>query len=88
LRKGIDQRWRSKSFFEKWGVTITLGILIIGMVVQGVVIWFNLDKQAEVATINAGTLTVTNEVLESMNTIINKLEILQGGSGFRGEGDG
>lgn len=83
IRKGIENRYSDKSFFEKWGVAITIGMLVIAILIQAGGTWFNHTKSLEVSRSNLEVAKVNKETMESTNSIIGKLNILQqGGSGI------
>lgn len=80
LRKGIENRYNEKNFFEKWGVPITIGMLIIAIIIQAAALWFILDKLAQ----TGATLNVTSEanraVMELAERILARVDIIQGGT--------
>jgi hypothetical protein len=82
LRKGIENRYNEKTFFEKWGVTITIIMLIIAMIVGGIVLYISFNKQIEMATINAEGMKVAKEVAELQRQLLSNIDIIkEGGSG-------
>lgn len=84
LRKGIENRYNDKTFFEKWGVPISIGMLILGMLVQGAVMWFLLDKMGDTSTISLETSKVNKATMELANQVLSNIASLQnGGTGLQ-----
>lgn len=77
MRKGIENRYNDKTFYERWAVPITIGMLIFAMIVAGVGMWYSNSKQLQIAQVNAEATKTSLEV-----TKLNKevLELLKGGT--------
>lgn len=83
MRKGIENRYNQKTFFEKWGAAITIGVLIVGILIQGAVIWFNLQQQAKITASNAQAMETVKEVMTITHQIMGNANIVkQGGAGI------
>lgn len=81
LRKLIEAKYPNQDFFQKWGATITIGMLVIAIIANGVVTYYNFSQQQKIlATVNTGVQT-SQKVAETSERIINKIESVNGGSG-------
>lgn len=83
LRKGIESRYNDKSFFEKWGVAITIGMLVVAIIVQSLGTWINHKEEnkgkaqeVQIAEAQKETITLAKEVLANVDSIRS------GGSGL------
>lgn len=86
IRKGIDLSYGVKTFFEKYGVPITIGMLILAMCVQGGFSFFNASKQAKIAESNKGAAEQFKIAAETQASALQSIaNILDqaGGSGIR-----
>jgi len=83
MRKGIDNRYDTKTFAEKWAVPIALGMVILSILIQGGVTWFLLDKMSDVVSANSAGAETSLKVLELAEQVLGKVAIVQqGGSGL------
>lgn len=83
VRKGLEKDFGNKNFFEKWGVAITIFILIIAIAVQGSFQWIHLNKQIEIDRINSETAKTNVEVVKSQEQLMSAIaNIKQGGTGL------
>lgn len=84
VRKQVERRYDDKTFFEKWGVPITMGMLIIAIIVMGGAMWYNMDKQVEISqSINEGLRAIKDAQETTKQVLAQVSSILQGGSGIR-----
>jgi hypothetical protein len=81
LRKGIETRYNEKTFFEKWGVPITIGILIIGIIAQGVTTYYILSKQKEITNANVEGTRVSLEVMKLAKEVLGDVDTIKGTGG-------
>lgn len=72
MRKNIDSRFQNeKSFIEKWGQTIGLGMIIIAIIISGVSNYLLYDKAAETKSIDLETAKLNKEVLDRLDKILD-----------------
>lgn len=82
LRKGIETRYNQKTFFEKWGVTIMIGMLIIAFAAMGATMYFNYKKQIELRKVDVEVMKVNKEVIESVKQMLAETRTGGGKSGI------
>ena len=83
LREGLKNRFDDRTFIQKWGVPITIGILIIAILVQTAGAWFLLNKATPLVAGMAESTKVNKETMELAGRIIQNLDTLKsGGEGF------
>jgi hypothetical protein len=83
VRKGIENRYNKKSFLEKWGTTIAIGMIIIAIVVQSAGYYINAKKQIELSQASAKSIEASKEVLETVKQVLSSLDTIKsGGSGY------
>ena len=82
LRKGIENRYNVKDFFQKWGVPITIGLLIFAMVVQIGGQWFLYEKQQEANSVDIETARLNKEVVELIRQTLASIDNIRSGSGI------
>lgn len=82
LRKGIENRYNDKSFIEKWGVPITIGMLVVAILAQAGGTYFNIREsnkakatELETAKVNLETQKLSQQTL---NAIANLQQAEQG----------
>lgn len=84
IRKIIDKRFDDKSFMEKYGPMIAIGLIIIAILVQGVTTYYIQKKVNEGLAINAQAVEAQQKVMElSERVLSNVANIQSGGSGYR-----
>jgi hypothetical protein len=84
LRKGIMNRYDDRSFVEKYGVPITIGMLILAIIIQGGAMWFFMNKLLQVSSTNLEAIKASKEVMLAAKEVISALTNLQGaGSGIK-----
>lgn len=84
IRKGIENRFNDKTFAEKYGSFILIGLLVIGIIAYGVGQFYAL-KQINVGLATNSKASETNkEVMEIASKVVASLAQLQnGGTGLR-----
>lgn len=83
VRKGIDEKYQSKSFYEKWAVTITIGMLVFAIIANSIGMWYVSKKQVEVAQANAQGAETTLKVLEATQKVLSGLDAVSSNSGLK-----
>jgi len=84
LRKGIMNRYDDRSFVEKYGVPITIGMLILAIIIQGGAMWFFMNKLLQVSSANLEAIKASKEVMLSAKEVISSLINLDNtGSGLK-----
>lgn len=79
LRKGFQNRYADKTFFEKWGVPITIGLLVIAFLAMGGVLWFIFDKQLEIASANSEAIKSSKEVMALASEVLKNINSVRSG---------
>jgi len=78
VRKLIDNRYNDKSFIEKWGATISIGLICLALLIQGVSYYYTVQKQGEIniqiAVANKDAMDSANKVVESVAVLMGKKE--------------
>lgn len=83
VRKGIDKRYNSQNFMDKYGTLISFGMLFLCIIALGIVMWMTLDKQADVASANAEGMKTSLEVMKLAKDVLGKVDnIKSGGTGL------
>lgn len=83
VRKGIDKRYNTQNFMDKYGTLISFGMLLLCIIALGIVMWMTLDKQADIASGNVEALKVSKEVMELAKQVLSNVDnIKSGGSGL------
>lgn len=83
MRNLFDKKYQSKDFMQKWGTPIAIGLIILAIIISGASNWYNADKQLKIASVNLESTQTNERVLESLNSILTKMDtIQQGGSGL------
>lgn len=83
LRKGIENRYNEKTFFEKWGVPIAIGMLILAGLIQAGGMWFVMDKLGEIAHASASASETSERVMILVKDVLSSIDNIQGGSGLK-----
>lgn len=85
LRKGIEKRYDDRSFIEKWGVPITISMLIVAILVQAGGVYWNIREankgkaaEKEISTAQLETMKLAKDTLLAVSNIKDKT----GGSGL------
>lgn len=83
LRKGIENRYNDKTFFEKYGVAITIGMLIIAIIVQAGGTWINHKEANKGKSADVQIAEAQREAMELARDVLGKIDnIKSGGSGL------
>lgn len=80
LRKGFAKAYREQSFAEKWGVPLTIGLLILAIIVFGIVMYFLFQKSIEVANVSGQTATTLKETGDILNKVLARLDNIRTGA--------
>lgn len=84
VRKGIENRYNDKNFFDKWGVPITIGMLVIAIIIGGVTDFIIAKQQLKITASNVQGLETSKEVMEIAERVLDRVAIMDsGGSGIR-----
>jgi len=85
VRKGLEKRYDDKTFMEKWGATISIGLIIIALIIFGVTQYYSNKKSGEF------NLEISKNNLEAMKgikeAIVSMDQILGGKSAAAPAGD-
>jgi hypothetical protein len=84
VRKGLDLDYKQKTFFEKWAVPITIGMLIFAMLINGGGMYYVLDKQKETALATATSVETSARVMELAKEVLAQIDVVASGSGLQG----
>lgn len=83
LRKGIENRYNDKTFFEKWGAAISIGLIIVAILAQAAGTFINHNKEKEIAATNLQVANTNKEVLEASKGILTTVATVRdGGTGL------
>lgn len=84
MQKGIENRYDERTFFEKWGVTITIGMLVLAILVQAGGQWINHREENKGAATELKVAETWEKVAEKLDQTLASLDnINTGGSGLR-----
>lgn len=86
IRKGIEKRYDDRTFMDKWGTTITLGMLILAIIAMGVSGYYVADKVTDAVAQGAENSKINAEVMELANKVLSNIAKINsevnGGSGL------
>lgn len=83
LRKGVQNRFNDKSFYEKWGAAITIGMLIAAIAVQAGGSWLSHKEDNKGKAQEVEITKLQKESIELIKeTLANIDNIRSGGSGI------
>lgn len=83
LRKGIETRFDDKSFYEKYGVAIAIGMLIFAIIAFGATSYFIFDQYKKVSAGNLEAAKVSEEIIKLAAEVLGRVDnINTGGSGI------
>ncbi len=83
IRKGIENRYNEKNFFEKWSVPITIGMLVIAIVVGGISFYHGQKKINEGIQLTTENNQITKQILDQQERILSNIDnIANGGAGI------
>lgn len=84
IRKGLDEKYLDKTFFEKWFLPITLGMFFLIMVGFVGTMWYTGNQNLKITAANAASMDTAKEILETTKEVIARLDTINvGGSGIK-----
>jgi hypothetical protein len=83
VRKGLETDFKQKTFFEKWAVPITIGMLIFASLINAGGMYYVLDKQGEIVSGTAQSVETSKEVMELAKEVLAQIDLVASGSGLR-----
>jgi len=81
LRKGIEQRYNDKNFFEKYGAAITIGMLIFAIIAFGATSYFIFEQYKKVSAGNLEAIKASKEVMQLAADTLKNIDNIKGGAG-------
>jgi hypothetical protein len=86
MRDIVKNKFAKEDFMQKWGTTISMGLLVIMIMMMIGGAWWLLDKNAETRGIEKQTAELNKEVVSKLDSILSKTDTLQntGASGLIG----
>lgn len=82
-RKGIENRYNEKTFFEKWAVPVTIGLLILAILAFGATTYFIFKQQTSITLSNAEAMKSAKEVMVLAERVLTNIAQINTGSGIK-----
>lgn len=84
MRDIVKNKFKQESFLEKWGTTISMGMVIIMIMLMIGGAWWLLDKNAETRNIDRETAKLNSEVASKLDSILSRIDNVDKSTGASG----
>ena len=81
-RKGIENRYNEKNFFDKYGTAITIGMLILAILAFGATCYFIFKQQVAITASNLEAMKIAERVLATSERVLANVDNVNGGAGL------